>query len=261
MHIQTSSVLETFLDRLCVVRSGVLMLDFDGTIAPFSIDRKCVRIYPSLVPVLASIIETTETKVAIVSGRCAHEIRALIAPPWPEIWGSHGMERLFPDGAYETAPGLQDFDEPLERAALVLEEGLLPLLERKVGCLALHWRGLPKATQIELKSKALEAWTPIATASGIAVTEFDGGLELRAPLRDKGDAVRTLVKESPKGFPIAYLGDDITDEAAFHAIAGFGLGVLVRSQLRLTAAQIWLRPPQDVLGFLERWLNACGGAR
>lgn len=59
--------------------------------------------------------------------------------------------------------------------------------------------------------------------------------------------------------PVAYLGDDLSDEAAFRAVQRVGrrgLGVLVRREWRDTAAEVWLRPPGELKGFLERWVKA-----
>jgi len=88
--------------------------------------------------------------------------------------------------------------------------------------------------------------------------EFESGLELRAG-RDKGEVVRMILEETgntgPR--PIAYLGDDLTDEAAFRAIKEQGLGVLARRQWRATDADVWLRPPGELKAFLKRWLRAC----
>jgi len=55
----------------------------------------------------------------------------------------------------------------------------------------------------------------------------------------------------------AYLGDDRTDEDAFLAIAPHGVGVLVRPELRETAAAWWLRLPEELLEFLDDWSAAC----
>ncbi|MGH9571319.1 MAG: hypothetical protein ACRD4F_16865, partial [Candidatus Angelobacter sp.] len=57
----------------------------------------------------------------------------------------------------------------------------------------------------------------------------------------------------------AYLGDDLTDEDAFQAINGRGLSVLVRPAWRSTTAQAWLRPPGELIQFLNDWIHACGG--
>jgi len=45
-------------------------------------------------------------------------------------------------------------------------------------------------------------------------------------------------------------------ESAFHTMQGRGLSVLVRSEWRQTAAQLWLKPPDEVLDFLGLWLKA-----
>ena len=55
-------------------------------------------------------------------------------------------------------------------------------------------------------------------------------------------------------------GDDHTDEDAFDAMRGRGLSVLVRPELRDTGADIWLRPPHELVSFLQHWCDCCGVA-
>jgi trehalose-phosphatase len=95
----------------------------------------------------------------------------------------------------------------------------------------------------------------------VAVLPFDGGLELRSPARNKGDAVKTILSEMDAKSPVAYLGDDHMDEEAFHALQRRGLTVLVREQWRETAADLWIRPPGELLEFLSQWLKAWEGSR
>ena len=93
---------------------------------------------------------------------------------------------------------------------------------------------------------------------GLSLLEFESGLELRAG-RDKGEAVEAIIEETGTGGPVAFLGDDLTDELAFRAVnaaAGAHLSVLVRREPRETAADVWLKPPGELLGFLERWISA-----
>jgi trehalose-phosphatase len=103
----------------------------------------------------------------------------------------------------------------------------------------------------------LLGWRSIAEYSGLDLLDFDGGIEIRASLADKGDAVRTFLSEISPDTPAAFLGDDITDESAFRAMQGRGISVLVRPRWRKTEAQFWLKPPDELLDFLELWLKAC----
>ena len=92
----------------------------------------------------------------------------------------------------------------------------------------------------------------------MTLLEFEAGLEVRAG-RDKGGAVEAILNEAGVCGAVAFLGDDVTDEAAFRAVNGADgahLSVLVRGERRETVADVWLRPPGEVLGFLERWLGS-----
>jgi trehalose-phosphatase len=207
---------------------------------------------------LQEIITNGRTRVVIVSGRNAHEIIPLLAVrPSPEIWGCHGLERLRPDGTFETPrvepPVLQaiaDADRWLRC------QGLHHRAEFKTGAVALHWRGLDEAMAAEIRGQVLLGWLPIAQSTPMELLEFDGGIEMRMPGRDKGDAVRTILDEIGSAVPVAYLGDDVTDERAFLSLGGVGLSVLVRPEWRETAAALWFKPPEDVREFLTRWLQA-----
>ncbi|MBO0745770.1 MAG: trehalose-phosphatase, partial [Candidatus Dormibacteraeota bacterium] len=71
---------------------------------------------------------------------------------------------------------------------------------------------------------------------------------------NKGRAVERLLEElDPRSFPV-YLGDDLTDEDGFRAVAGQGAGVLVRSGERgdrPTAATLALDGVPEVKEFLR----------
>jgi trehalose 6-phosphate synthase/trehalose 6-phosphate phosphatase len=86
---------------------------------------------------------------------------------------------------------------------------------------------------------------------------FDGGLEIRMSDRSKGDAVQSILTEVDIDAPVAYLGDDECDEDVFHVLENRGLRVLVRQHRRETAADLWLRPPDQLRDFLHEWLQAC----
>ena len=250
-----------FMDEVAQSERNALLLDYDGTLAPFQVDRERAYPYPGVAPLLGSILATGRTRLILVSGRPARDVQRLLGlDPTPEIWGVHGLERLLPSGEYQQRPlspanrrGLADANAWLER------EGMARLAEIKPGSIAVHWRGMEEAAVQELRALLQRHWQPLAAAHDLSLKEFDGGMELRVRGVSKGDAVRTIVSELGDSAPVAYLGDDLTDEDAFGALAGRGLTVLVRSEHRTTLATAWLRPPEELLEFLKQWLRACGG--
>jgi trehalose-phosphatase len=249
------SVLDEFFHALQQAPHGALMLDYDGTLAPFRIRPEKAIPYPGVRARLNRIIAAGHTRVVLISGRWIKDLIPLLGlKKTPEIWGSHGWERLRADGTYEVFQFQERALQGLAEADMWVEsEGMEDRCEQKPGCLALHWRGHEKETIENIKSRTLKAWKPLARRTGLKVAPFDGGLELRVPGRHKGHAVKTILTEMGPGTAVSYLGDDATDEDAFKALRNKGLSVLVRAKSRPTAADVRLKPPQELLEFLSRW--------
>ncbi len=260
MSLGPQEKLEEFFCAFAGAPNSLLLLDYDGTLAPFRVDRFQAHPWAGVREVLARIQKQGRTRMVVVTGRPAAEIRPLLGlEPALEVWGLHGAERLYPDGRREL-----DGASPKVRARLdelraqLRQDSLGGLFEDKANGAVMHWRGASprKAKLIEQRTRAL--FEPLAQLDGLALLEFEAGLELRAG-RDKGGAVEAILGEYGARGPVAFLGDDLTDEAAFHAVnraAGAHLSVLVRRERRETAADVWLRPPGELLGFLERWVRA-----
>jgi trehalose-phosphatase len=213
-------------------------------------------------------------RVVLISGRPARELTTLLPPTLKlEIWGSHGRERLNPDGGYTAVPLRVAQQTCLEQLESELHhEGLSHVLERKIGSLAMHTRGLPEEDARRILSFAHQFHCSVPTSGdhdhGLEWLPFDGGVELRGKGCTKATAVHSILRDEPDGTPAAYLGDDQTDEDAFVALRQRGssnpsLPVLVRLQPRPSIAHLWLRPPEELLAFLDRWLQAVvpAGAR
>ncbi len=253
----TRKTLDTFFRKLKNARSRLLLLDYDGTLAPFRPEREQAVPYSGVTERLKALIAAKNTRLIIISGRWSRDLKPLLKlDVYPEIWGCHGAERLYPDGTSDiisleekTIKGLVIADEWAK------SEGLEHLAEKKPTSLAFHWRG-QKQNLIEVtRGKIISRWQTSAPKYGLALQEFDGGLEIRAADINKGYAVKTLLRETPVDAAIAYLGDDLTDEDAFLALKNRSLKILVRPQYRDTAADIHLVPPEELLLFLDNWLK------
>lgn len=257
MRPEVQSQLTPFLQTVAQASQAALLLDYDGTLAPFHARRDQAYPYPGVTLLLQEIVRSGRTRVVVISGRDADEVLPLLnIHPRPEVWGVHGLQRLKTDGSIDmphldqrTLNGLSDADRWLGY------QQLRHTAEFKAGSIAVHWRGLSESEAESVRSRVLLGWRAIAEYSGLDLLEFDGGLEVRAFEADKGEAVRAFLGEISPGTPVAYLGDDNTDESAFEALEGRGISVLVRPTWRRTAAQFWLKPPEEVLDFLGLWLK------
>jgi trehalose 6-phosphate phosphatase len=251
--------LQHFLCDVSQAHQSALLLGYDGTLAPFRKNRYEALPYPGVTPLLKEIMATGHTRLVLITGRCAHELISLLDVfPHPEIWGTHGLERLRTDGSREMQPIDQYTLEALSAADEWIDGLKLHCrAEHKPGSLAVHWRGLTYDEAREIRAKVLLGWLPIADRACLRLEQFDGGVEMRMADPNKGDAVRTILAEMDiDDAPVAYLGNDESDEDAFHILQDRGLCVLVRPQWRETAANVWLRPPVQLLTFLRDWLAA-----
>lgn len=262
LDIDAKADLQQFFDELSEASESALLLDYDGTLSPFQSERDEAYPYPGVPILLTEIMNSGHTRVVVITGRRAHEVVPLLGiDPHPEIWGAHGLQRLRPDGSCE----LPHLDEIATQALAEADSwldglGLHHLAEHKPGGLAVHWRGLPADEQSDIRKIVSLSWLPVAHRAGMVFQEFDGGVEIRMPDRNKGDAVRSILSELSPQAPVAYLGDDETDEDAFEALADRGLRVLVRPEWRKTAANLWLKPGAELLAFLCDWMEACRNA-
>jgi len=250
-----------FFRSVTAARQSALLLDFDGTLAPFRVDPSKVRPWAGVIPLLEDIQRSGLTRLVIITGRPARDVAFQLGLHNPlEIWGLHGAERLFSDGRLEVEELPVHQQKALDSAradiyAAIRESRLRLRVEDKSNALAVHWRGKSPRVARLAQQRMLSLFQPIAEQGGMTLLQFDGGIELRTG-RNKGDAVRMLLEELPANAPVAYLGDDATDEDAFHVLGKKGLSVLVRRNWRPGASQIWLRPPVQLRDFLRAWLRA-----
>lgn len=262
--LNANNPVEPFLASLRAAEHRVLFLDYDGTLAPFVADRNAAWPYPGVVEAIDRVMELGDTRVVVVTGRsCASVLSLLRTRRRPEIWASHGWEHLPQQANEAEATRLLDplSRDLLDKAAMRLRAaGFGERLEEKPFSIAAHWRGLDEADALRIAALTLEAWDDILPGSALEVHRFDGGYELRVRGRNKGFAVNATLDALDGQIAAAFLGDDLTDEDAFAALAGRGLRVLVRPEQRETLADLWIRPPEELLEFLEAWRSHSSAA-
>jgi trehalose 6-phosphate phosphatase len=266
LNVAAGKKLEEFFAGFSGAHGSLLMLDYDGTLAGFRVDRFKARPWAGIRELLNSIQKQTKTKIMVITGRPAVEVaQGLALDHAPEVWGLHGFERLYPDGRRELEPMAAAVREKLDEVKVQLRRDAFGgLLEEKPNAAVMHWRGVAAKKARRIEARTRELFEPLTQIEGLRLLDFSAGVELRAG-RDKGGAVKAILAEADVAeagvdgaakIPAAYLGDDFTDEAAFAALKGRGLSVLVRHEWRETGADVWLKPPVELRAFLRSWFSA-----
>ncbi|MDD3468202.1 MAG: trehalose-phosphatase, partial [Campylobacterales bacterium] len=218
---------------------------------PFCVDRKSAAVASVLIKPLADTLKNQKIKTVIVTGRSCADMNAL----WGfdervQIWGSHGRERLFEDGKHEAAL-LNDTEanvlNTLTRELLTLTDK--NNIEAKPFSVAFHTRALSENDKDTI-TVAKNLMRRYSDKYGFELHSFNGGFELKVSGYTKADAVKTLIDEHPD-YPLAYFGDDLTDEDAFGVAAQKGLAVLVEQKREGTKSNFFMSSKDELSSFLQ----------
>ncbi len=230
----------------------LLMLDFDGTLAPIVPRPPDARAPAETLAALRGLQRLPGVALAVVSGRGARDVSELLGLAGVHYVGSHGRERLRPgrDAVECSGRGRESVRAACERLAAELADVPGFQVEDKGMSAAAHYRNaspgaLPRVERAV--RRAVAAIPGLQAAPGkrvFDITPADG--------IGKGTAVAGLLGEFG-GLPL-YFGDDTTDEDAFRALAGQAVTVFVGPPGRLSAARYRLADPGEVATALARIL-------
>jgi trehalose-phosphatase len=235
-------------------RTPAVFLDYDGVLTPIVDDPARATLDDR--GRHAVVTAAAHFPVAIISGRDLDDVRGMVDVAGLAYAGSHGFDMLLPDGRRERYG--EEFLDDLDAAEQQLGDALRGVpgvrVERKVFAVAVHTRLAPGDTERE------RAYAAVATVAQrhprLKVTGGKAVRELRPGIAwDKGRALARLMDvlelDTRTHAPV-YVGDDITDEDAFGAIAGTGIGIVVAGEEnRDTLADLRLDRPMETPQLLD----------
>ncbi len=227
---------------------AALFLDLDGTLAPIVSRPDQVAPDARRTSILEHLRRGLDGRLAVVSGRTLADLDRILEHRVAALAGVHGLTRRTGSGELKTA----DVHPGHDQAVAALTAFAAPLhgvlVEDKDLGVALHYRQAP-----EIAGAAIREAERVARLTGLTLQPGRMVMELRTPGPTKGDSVRAFMAEPPfAGARPIFLGDDLTDEDGFEAVARLGgFGVLVGAP-RATAARFRLDDVEAALAWLER---------
>jgi trehalose-phosphatase len=228
-----------------------IFLDYDGTLTPIVSHPEKALLSDSMRQALQALV--MQAPVAILSGRDLDDVRHRVNIGAIVYAGSHGFDIAGPRGlrkemATEFLPKLDVVEKELGKQLPGIAGAHV---ERKRFSIAAHYRNVNESDVPKVEravSEVAARHRELRRMDGKKVYELLPDIDW-----DKGKAVlwllETLGLERAKVRAI-YIGDDRTDEDAFHALGQCGVGILVSEQPRPTAASYSLKDPAEVERFL-----------
>lgn len=228
--------------------ADALFLDFDGTLTDIAPAPDLVEFDAEARRLVRTLESHFSGAVAIISGRNMSDIDRHLAPLEIPVAGLYGLTRRSADGRVTQRPA---DDAAIVEIAAVLEafadrhEGVL--VERKGDSIALHYRARP-----DLEADArLAAQASVRGQKGLKLIEGKMVVEIAPAAADKGRAVREFLAEAPfAGRRPIYIGDDISDEAAFAVVRTLG-GIAIKVGPGPTLATYRVRDSSAVFAWLR----------
>jgi len=240
-----------------VARHTAFFLDFDGTLVELAATPDAVTVPDALKQLLAELRDVAGGALAIVSGRSIESIDAMLAPLVLPVAGLHGAEWRDAGG---TVSRQFVADERIGQMQALLEQAVQDypgmLLESKQVSLALHFRNAPER-EAEAYAAVQRALAPFADAFVLQPGKMV--FEIKPTGVDKGRAIANLLEGAPfAGRTPCFAGDDLTDEAGFHAVNALG-GLSIKVGTGETAARSRVASVSHLLYWLVQLIRPHGG--
>ena len=238
-------------------RKIALFLDFDGTLVPIRKDPdKCV-LSPEIKEQLRSLANSGRHFVAVLSGRTLADIKSRVGIRNICYGGNHGltisgkgMGFIYP-GALLVLPGIDKAGCRLEKEIARFDGARV---EWKKFTLSLHYRLVDKEDIPALKRVFYGVAAEFSGNKLLTVMKGKRVLELQPASWDKGKAVHWILNRLESGYLPLFIGDDVTDEAAFKALKNRGITVRIGRSKR-SLARFYLKDYGETLRLLETVLS------
>lgn len=254
---------DEILERL-VGKRLALFLDYDGTLTPI-VKRPEDAVLSASVRVLLESLARRAT-VAIVSGRDLADVQDRVGLVDLAYAGSHGFDITGPAGLRMQHEEAKLCLPELDRAEATLRKGLDEiegaLVERKRFAIAIHYRLVAEEAVVRIEQtvgKVGDAHPKLRRKAGKKIFELQPDVDWH-----KGRAVQWLIDQlglAQEGVLPVYIGDDVTDEDAFEALKGTGLGIRVGAPHEPTKADYLLRDVEELEEFFGRLAEKLGTRR
>jgi trehalose 6-phosphate synthase/phosphatase len=234
-----------------VAQSRCLLLDYDGTLTPFT------RLPEEAVPdkelkdMLSLLATDKKNKVVIISGREAATLDKWFGNMPLTLVAEHGASIRMPDLQWQHLVSTSDqWKEEIRNILQVFVSRCVgSFIEEKSYSIAWHYRNTPPDLGLNRSRELINNLSHLLQNTMLQIIHGNKVVEVRMSGYDKGVIALKIVNESKPDFVLC-IGDDTTDEDMFKALEGKAYTIKVSNAA--TAAKYTILSQQKVLPLLNQ---------
>jgi len=227
-----------------------LLLDYDGTLVPFSRIPSEAAPDNSVRDLLTRLSADTKNHVIIISGRDLSSLDRWLGALPVTLVAEHGASTRPRNGSWQQMVSVSDLwkDEIRRVMQAFVIRCAGSFIEEKTNTIAWHYRNTQTGLGFSRSRELLNTLSQLIQNTTLQVIDGNKVVEVRIAGFDKGASALRIVGEMDPDFVLC-VGDDTTDEDMFKALEGEGYTIKVNNGA--SAAQYTILSQQQVLPLLN----------
>lgn len=256
VRLLTKADRETVVAAYAKARRRLLLLDYDGTLAPFTPDPNLASPSSRAIDTLKGLCASPRNRVVLISGRRKDDLAVWFDGLWMTLVAENGAWVRPPDaGAWQATTPIDTRWKDRVRPILQRFVNRIPgsAIEEKETSLVWHYRRVDLNTGALAAREMVDTLTNLTANLELVVFSGNRSVEVRSSKVSKGTFFQTHLAQQDWDFILA-MGDDWTDESLFSVLPPENYSF--RIGLSASTARFNLETAEDALQILERLRTA-----
>ncbi len=243
---------ESMVAEYAKARRRLLLLDYDGTLAPFTADPTQAKPSSRALSILENLCAAPSNHVVLISGRRKDDLTLWFERLGMTLVAEYGAwVRAADKGAWQTTTPLDTRWKDRVRPIIQRFVNRVPgsTLEEKETSVVWHFRRVDLNTGAIASRELIDTLTNLTANLELVVYIGNRSVEVRTSRVSKGTFYLTQLAKDPWDFILA-IGDDWTDESLFSVLPPSSASV--RVGLTASTARFNVESNEEALALLER---------